>query len=145
MSQFYGTVQGNRGAAHRGGSKDSGIDARIAGWNSGITVKGYFDKETGLDTFVVILNEGNGYNQRRTKVIGRFTQKDLDETAPSPQTQSPVAWVEVDDIAQDIQNLPYQVHKEYNETYLPLEQASELAVKVKDLIRRAAAVGIEQA
>ena len=80
MAHFWGTVQGNRGEGHRGGSEQSGISARIAGWNSGISVDGYYDSELKMDVWVVTLNEGNGYNAGRTKQIGRFTAKNLDET-----------------------------------------------------------------
>ena len=38
MSHFYANIQGNRGEATRGGSKDSGIDGHIRGWNSGAKV-----------------------------------------------------------------------------------------------------------
>lgn len=38
MSHFYGSMQGNRGAATRQGSKNSGIEAHVRGWNVGVSV-----------------------------------------------------------------------------------------------------------
>jgi len=41
MSTFYGTVQGNRGTATRGGSKDSGIHTSAQSWDGSIQVTLY--------------------------------------------------------------------------------------------------------
>lgn len=38
MAQFRATIQGNRGEASRLGTKSSGIEARINGWDSGVRV-----------------------------------------------------------------------------------------------------------
>ena len=38
MSHFYGTMQGNRGSTSRCGSKASGIEAHVRGWNVGVRV-----------------------------------------------------------------------------------------------------------
>lgn len=38
MSRFYASIQGNRGEATRGGSKDSGIYGHIRGWHIGARV-----------------------------------------------------------------------------------------------------------
>lgn len=38
MSKFYGTVQGNRGEATRGGSKNSGIKATAQSWEGSVSV-----------------------------------------------------------------------------------------------------------
>lgn len=43
MSHFYGTLQGNRGGASRGGSKSSGIEAYIASFKGAVRVKAYVD------------------------------------------------------------------------------------------------------
>ena len=49
MSQFYGSLLGNRGKATRQGTKASGIEGHIRGWNMGIRVVCFYDKETGKD------------------------------------------------------------------------------------------------
>ena len=49
MSQFYGTVQGNRGQTSRGGSKNSGIETYTASWSGAIRCYAYYDKETDTD------------------------------------------------------------------------------------------------
>lgn len=41
MSHFYGTVQGNRGEATRGGSKNSGMDTATASWEGSVQVHGH--------------------------------------------------------------------------------------------------------
>lgn len=106
---------------------------QVNGWNSGIDVSARYNEKTQMDEFTVTLNEGNGYNQGRRKTIGTFTQMDL--VAPKLK---PVNWVEVDDLAQDIEKLPYQVYENANRV-----EAGRLAVKMKDVVRRAAKAGIE--
>lgn len=53
MSHLYGTVQGNRGEATRGGSKGSGIETYAASWRGAIRVKVYYDEAAKEDRFVV--------------------------------------------------------------------------------------------
>ena len=43
MSQFYGTLQGNRGKASRHGSKSSGITTYAASWGGAVRVEVYED------------------------------------------------------------------------------------------------------
>jgi len=65
MAQFYAQIQGNRGAASRMGSKDSGIWSHTRGWNSGVEVVGRVD-EDGNDVFEVFATSGsNGGGSRR--------------------------------------------------------------------------------
>jgi hypothetical protein len=77
MAHFRAEIQGMRGEASRLGSPDSGISGNIHGWDSGISVEGFYDKEKDKDVFVVTLTEGSGYNRGRHKEIGRFTSDDL--------------------------------------------------------------------
>ena len=49
MSWFYGTVQGNRGEASRGGSKESGLTTYCASWQGAIACYAYVDSKTGKD------------------------------------------------------------------------------------------------
>lgn len=74
MSQFYANIQGNRGETTRMGTKSSGIEGHIRGWNVGIKIYGYF--KDGEDHFDVYLTTGSGgsvTNQR----VGTFTAKDV--------------------------------------------------------------------
>ena len=45
MSRFYGTVQGNRGEASRGGSTSSGLTTYCASWRGAIRCAAYVDKD----------------------------------------------------------------------------------------------------
>ena len=47
MSHFYGIVQGNRGEATRGGSKNSGYSAVAASWEGAVKVNLWFNAEQG--------------------------------------------------------------------------------------------------
>ena len=41
MSHFYGTVQGNRGEASRGGSRASGMETHCASWSGAVRCFAY--------------------------------------------------------------------------------------------------------
>ena len=61
MAQFYGSIQGNKGVATRMGTKSSGLEAHIRGWNKGIRVKMRVN-DKGEDEAVVYLTAGsNGH------------------------------------------------------------------------------------
>lgn len=47
MSEFYGTLQGNRGPATRQGSKDSGIHAAAQSWEGSVSVRLFRHWEAG--------------------------------------------------------------------------------------------------
>ena len=70
MAQFYAQIQGNRGSATRGGSKDSGIQGHIRGWNSGIRVEGYHEEDLG-DIFLVYGTSGSNKTTGDT-LIGKL-------------------------------------------------------------------------
>jgi len=61
MSHFYGSVQGNRGDATRGGSKASGFDTVAASWDGSIRVWLYHDEETGKDMYKVSQEPWRGH------------------------------------------------------------------------------------
>ena len=48
MSHFYGTVQGNKGEASRGGTKESGLHTYCASWSGAIRCCAYVDSD-GVD------------------------------------------------------------------------------------------------
>lgn len=65
MARFYCSVQGNRGAATRMGSANSGISAHPRGWGLGIRVRGYPEphqepQNSELDHFAVYMTSGSG-------------------------------------------------------------------------------------
>jgi len=65
MAQFMATIQGNRGEASRLGSKDSGISAKINGWDAGISVEAWYDQATEEDYFRVYQTGGsNGHTPK---------------------------------------------------------------------------------
>ena len=68
MSHFYGTVQGNRGEASRGGSKDSGMTTYCASWSGAVRCEAYID-EFGVDCVMVELTRWHGIG--RCKVLYR--------------------------------------------------------------------------
>lgn len=58
MAHFYGNIQGNRGEATRMGTKQSGIEAHIRGWNNGVRVEGFVNAE-GKDCFHIFATGGS--------------------------------------------------------------------------------------
>jgi len=64
MSHFYGNIQGDRGEATRGGSKDSGIAGHIRGWRTGAKIECYHDDESGKDIVRVYKTGGSGGGNR---------------------------------------------------------------------------------
>ena len=52
MSAFYGMVQGNRGAATRGGSKVSGFKSTVQSWDGSIITRMYYGDEGELMVMV---------------------------------------------------------------------------------------------
>lgn len=71
MAHFIGKVQGSRGGVHRLGHKTSGINVVANGWNKGIAIYGYYDKDTQTDKFKVYLTGGTN-NTTPSKEIGIF-------------------------------------------------------------------------
>ena len=65
MSHFYGYIQGNRGEATRGGSKQSGYVATAASWEGAVRVQLHYDPDKKQDIAVVMLTpwEGNGVHR----------------------------------------------------------------------------------
>ena len=62
MSHFYGTLQGNRGAATRQGTIHSGFSAVAASWDGCIIrVKLYHNKDTGADRFLICQDSWHGH------------------------------------------------------------------------------------
>ena len=77
MSQFYGDIQGHRGEATRGGTKKSGIQGHIRGWNIGARVTCHYNEQTGQDEVTVYKTSGSGGGGHDT-IICRFTAAGVD-------------------------------------------------------------------
>jgi len=61
MSAFYGMVRGNRGAATRGGSKNSGYKATCQSWDGSVIVSMDYDSEDKLKVRLEISDSSNTY------------------------------------------------------------------------------------
>lgn len=66
MSQFYASIQGNRGEATRMGSKASGITGHVRGWDVGARVDGYVKGES--DVVAVRATGGSNDNIHHRKI-----------------------------------------------------------------------------
>ena len=69
MAQFRATIKGSRGVASRLGTKKSGIVCSVNGWNSGIRVEAFYDKDSGQDVFTVF--ETGGSNGSTGRMVAR--------------------------------------------------------------------------
>lgn len=59
MAQFYASIQGNRGQATRMGTKTSGMDAHIRGWNLGANVRLHYDEDKETDVLIIEITGGS--------------------------------------------------------------------------------------
>lgn len=75
MSHFYADIQGNRGQATRQGTKNSGIEGHIRGWNVGAKVECYYDDELDMDFVRIYLTSGS--NNQHKRLIGVYSKDDL--------------------------------------------------------------------
>ncbi len=73
MAQFYASIQGNRGEASRMGTKSSGIEGHIRGWNIGARVVCSHDDKTGKDVVRVYKTSGSGGSYGDDPII-EFTE-----------------------------------------------------------------------
>lgn len=70
MAQFRASIQGQRGATTRLGTKKSGINAIVNGWDQGVTVTAKYDEVLNQDVFEVRTNGGtNGTGERKLITI----------------------------------------------------------------------------
>ena len=65
MAEFYGTVQGNRSEATRGGSKDSGIRASAQSYEGSVVVNMYHNNE-GVKMVRISIAKGSSNHGRKT-------------------------------------------------------------------------------
>ena len=73
MSDFYATIQGARGQAHRGGTKNSGMESYTASWSGAVRCKAY--KHNGQDMVRVELVPWRGEGTNRLLYLGRMDGK----------------------------------------------------------------------
>ena len=73
MSHFYADIQGNRGAATRGGSKDSGICGHIRGWHTGARVDCHHDDDSGKDIVRVYRTGGSSGRGQTAELIAEWS------------------------------------------------------------------------
>lgn len=72
MSAFYGSIQGNRGAATRGGSKSSGYRASAQSWDGSIITDMWYNNDDELMVSIGINNGSSTYVQEEI-FRGKFT------------------------------------------------------------------------
>lgn len=65
MAQFYGEIKGNRGRVTRTGTKNSGMQAHVRGWNIGVKV--ILSHVNGSD-YIEVWETGGSHNPN-TKVL----------------------------------------------------------------------------
>jgi hypothetical protein len=75
MARFYGSVKGSRSEATKTGSKASGIEGHIRGWDFGVRVRCYVNKDGEDECEVSLTGGSNGY--KGDVVLGTFSEKDL--------------------------------------------------------------------
>ena len=74
MARFYGSMQGNRGAATRMGTPASGIGAHVRGWDLGIAAE--MEDSNGVDVAYVYATGGSNNPNTRT-LLARVTRGDV--------------------------------------------------------------------
>ena len=75
MAHFYASIRANKGEVTRVGTPKSDIEGHIRGWNLGVRVRGYVDKD-GNDRFDINPSTGSS-GHGPSKCLGSYTKKDL--------------------------------------------------------------------
>jgi hypothetical protein len=74
MAHFYASIQGNRGERTCMGTKNSGIEGHIRGWDIGGRIDVFYNAEKDRDEVRIMVSTGsNGSGQ--SKAIGMFYRK----------------------------------------------------------------------
>lgn len=76
MAHFYGSMSGSRGETTRMGTKGSGLQAHVRGWDVGVVAQMYHDERTGKDLVILTLTSGSN-GRKQGKRIGTFSADDL--------------------------------------------------------------------
>jgi hypothetical protein len=75
MARFYGSMRGNRGEVTRLGSGKSGITAHVRGWDIGVTVRIFVDRETGKDA-IEVLQTGGSNKPNSSKLLAEIMEEE---------------------------------------------------------------------
>lgn len=79
MARFYADIQGNRGQATRMGTKGSGIDGHIRGWDSGARVTCYVNsKDQDIVEVYATTGSGCGHEKTITGLVMRTVDGQID-------------------------------------------------------------------
>jgi len=76
MSQFYGSMQGDRKEVTRRGNKNSGFVGHIRGWDVGARVEMHHNETTGQDEVKIYLIGGSG-GRSSDRLMGTYTAENL--------------------------------------------------------------------
>lgn len=68
MARFRATIKGSRGTASRLGTKKSGLEASINGWNIGVDVSLWVDAQ-GHDRITVIRTGGSNHRSESEGLV----------------------------------------------------------------------------
>lgn len=61
MSQYYGSMQGDRGEVTRRGTKNSGLRGHIRGWYLGANVEMHWNEEEQRDELYIYITGGSNH------------------------------------------------------------------------------------
>lgn len=75
MSRFYGSMKGGRGQVTRCGTKGSGIQSHVRGWNIGVKITCYANVSD-EDEVAIYLTSGSN-DSKASKLLGIFKKEDL--------------------------------------------------------------------
>ena len=78
MAQYYGNIVGNRGTAHRLGTKSSGIEGWTASWDGAIVTRMYWEPETEVNRFVISMKPWHGAGPDRFLLNGVVGESRVD-------------------------------------------------------------------
>lgn len=73
MAHFYASIQGNRSERTAMGTKNSGIEGHIRGWNIGGRVYVSHKQATGQDEVTVYITAGSNNGLGMSKKLGTWT------------------------------------------------------------------------
>lgn len=73
MAQYRGTVKGSRGMASRLGTKKTGIEAHICGWDTGVRVYVRWNEEECEDE-VLVFRTGGSNDVHNSQLIAKWTE-----------------------------------------------------------------------
>jgi hypothetical protein len=77
MAHFIGLVNGRATTqGSRLGTKKSGINTTVSGWDFGVNVRGFYDEKLNEDIFEIYINGGSNRNYN-CKKIGTFRKSAL--------------------------------------------------------------------